>query len=245
MRDDIKAVDVAGFGHRDTEAGLNAVDAAITTRRSVRAFLPNKPVPEELIRLILSVSARAASGTNIQPWHVHVVTGAAKQNVSTAIHARRDETKGKGEAEYNYYPVDWFEPYLGRRRKIGWDLYGLLKIEKGDREKTWKYHGRNYDFFDAPVGLFFSMNRRMERGSLIDMGMFIQSIMVSARGHGLDTCPQAAWIEYPGVVAKTLGFPDEHLLVCGLSLGYEDTTKPENKLVTVREPVDEFTTFLV
>lgn len=217
------------------------VDEAIMSRRSVRAFLP-EPVPEAAVRHILEVASRAPSGTNTQPWRVHVLAGAAKERLSEAVLAER-EGRPRGAAEYHYYPTQWREPYLSRRRKIGWDLYGLLGIEKGDKARMWAQFGRNYRFFDAPVGLIFTIDRDLERGSWLDYGMFLENVMIAARGQGLHTCPQAAWMEYPEVIARVLGIPESEMVVCGMSMGYEDPSKPENKLVTEREPVDGFASF--
>ncbi|MCY4239082.1 MAG: nitroreductase [Rhodospirillaceae bacterium] len=229
-----------GYGRRDPAAGLNDVEAAITTRRSIRAFLRDKPVPRGLIERILNVSARAPSGTNIQPWHVVAVAGDVRDEVCAAIHEKRDGGGGQ-EMGYNYYPVEWFEPYVSRRRKLGWDMYGLLDIKKGEREKTYKQHGRNFDFFDAPVGLFFHMDGRMERGSFLDIGLFIENVMVAARSHGLDTCPQAAWVDYSETIKSCLGIPENHIVLCGMCLGYEDTSAPVNALYSEREPASFFT----
>ena len=230
-----------GFGRPEPDEGLNPVDAAITTRRSVRGFKPD-PVPKETVAHILDVAARAPSGTNIQPWHVWVVAGEAKERVSKAVLNAREA--GDEQHEYAYYPTDWREPYLARRRKVGWDLYSLVGIEKGDKPRMWKQHGRNFEFFDAPVGLFFSIESHLERGSWLDMGMFLEAIMVAARGQGLDTCPQAAWVGYHKAVRAAVGIPDEHTFICGMCLGYADNALPENTLVTVRAPVESFTTFL-
>ncbi len=230
-----------GYGRPEPAPGLNAVDAAITTRRALRAFRPD-PVPQDLIRHILEVAARAPSGTNTQPWIVHVVTGAAKDALTDAVMAVRED-KPKGTAEYRYYPVKWHEPFLARRRTLGWSLYSLLGIEKGDHARTWAQFGRNYVFFDAPVGLIFTIDRDLETGSWLDYGMFLENIMISARGHGLDTCPQAAWMEYPDIVSEVLGIPDDQMVVVGMSLGYADNDKIENTLVTERESVDSFTTW--
>jgi nitroreductase len=147
------------------------------------------------------------------------------------------------EEPYDYYPREWIAPYLNRRRKVGWSLYGLLGIEKNDKEGMHAQHGRNYSFFGAPVGLFFTVDRVMQEGSLLDTGMFLQSVMVAARGHGLDTCPQAAFLKFHQVIASVLHIPDNQMLVCGMSLGYADETSIENTLVTEREPVHAFTTF--
>ena len=216
------------------------VDEAIKTRRSIRAFLPD-PVPQETVRHILEIAARAPSGTNMQPWHVWVVAGEAKAKLSQAVIAARDA--GDEHHDFAYYPDHWIEPFLSRRRKVGYDLYGLVGIEKGDKEAMYRQHTRNFNFFDAPVGLFFTFNRVLETGTWIDVGMFMEAVMVAARGQGLDTCPQAAWVGYHKVVREELGIPDDHAFVSGMSLGYADHSKPENKLVTEREPVEEFTQF--
>lgn len=216
------------------------VDEAILSRRSVRGFRPD-PVPLATVKHILDTAARAPSGTNIQPWLVHAVAGEAQRRLTLAVMKAREERPPK--AEFSYYPIKWFEPYLGRRRKIGWDLYGLLGIAKDDKKAMWRQFGRNYEFFGAPVGLFFAMHRDLEIGSWLDMGMFLQNVMLAARGQGLHTCPQAAWIEYPDVVAAELALPAEHRLVCGMSLGHEDTNEVANRLVTTREPSESFATF--
>lgn len=216
------------------------VDEALNTRRSVRGFLPD-PVPIETLRHILQVSARAPSGTNIQPWFVWAVAGEAKDRLCKAVIAAREA--GEEEHEYAYYPREWPEPYRSRRRKLGWDLYGLVGVEKGDKAGMYRQHTRNFELFDAPVGLFFSMERHLELGSWLDFGMFLQSIMVAARAQGLDTCPQAAWVGYHKPIRKELGIPDNHAFVCGMALGYADNSLPENTLVSEREPVDNFTKF--
>lgn len=218
-----------------------SVDAAITSRRSVRAFLPD-PVPRETIEHILDVAARAPSGTNIQPWFVHVLVGEARERLCRAVLERREQ--GPPDAEMNYYPLKWFEPYLTRRRTLGLALYGLLGLGKEDKEGMWAQFGRNYLFFDAPVGMIFTMHRDLETGSWMDMGMFLQNVMIAARAQGLHTCPQAAWNEYPKTVAEAVGIPDEQIVVCGMALGHEDTSRPENALRSTREPCAAFTRFL-
>lgn len=227
------------------------VDRAITSRRSVRGFL-DTPVPGATIEAILTTAARAPSGTNVQPWKVHVLTGAKKAELTRRILAAHDEEyarRKRGEParhveEYSYYPVEWFEPYLGRRRKIGWDLYGLLGIGKQDYDKMHAQHGRNYEFFGAPVGLIFTIDRRMRQGSWLDYGMFLQSVMVAARARGLDTCPQAAFTQFHRIIARHLGLRDEQTVVCGMSLGWADPAAVENTLITEREPVSGFARFL-
>jgi nitroreductase len=225
-------------------AAIRAVDEAITSRRSIRAFLPT-PVPRETIVDILRVAARAPSGTNTQPWKVHVLTGEALRRLSTAIHAAFDdpEERARHSEEYAYYPTEWRSPYIDRRRKVGWDLYGLLGIGKTDKARMHAQHGRNYLFFDAPVGLIFTIDRVMQQGSWLDYGMFLQNIMVAARARGLDTCPQAAFTQFHRIIEQQLGIGPDEMVVCGMSLGYADPQAVENSLVTEREPVENFTRF--
>jgi len=221
-----------------------AVDFAITSRRSLRAFLPTA-VPRETIESILAVASRAPSGTNTQPWKVHVVTGEAKSRLSAAVLAAHDDpaVARTHTEEWDYYPREWASPYIERRRKVGWDLYGLLGIGKTDRAAMHAQHGRNFRFFDAPVGLVFAIDRVMRQGSYLDYGMFLQSVMVAARGRGLDTCPQAAFMQYHRIIAEQLTIPATEMVVCGMSLGYADASKVENRLRTEREPVGAFATF--
>ena len=226
-------------------ATTQAVDEAITSRRSIRAFLPT-PVPRETIEEILRVASRAPSGTNTQPWKVHVLTGGAKERLSAAIRAAFDDPaeRARHSEEYAYYPTQWQAPYIDRRRKVGWDLYGLLGIGKTDKERMHAQHGRNYAFFDAPVGLIFTIDRVMQQGSWLDYGMFLQNIMVAARARGLDTCPQAAWTQFHRIVLPAIGAAPEEMLVCGMSLGHADPEAIENSLQTEREPVAGFTRFI-
>jgi nitroreductase len=221
------------------------VDAAITSRRSIRAFLPT-PVARATVEEILQVAARAPSGTNTQPWRVYVLTGAARQRLVDAITAIYDDPalRAQHTEEYAYYPTRWIEPYLGRRRKVGWDLYGLLGIGREDKARMHAQHGRNYRFFDAPVGLIFTIDRVMEQGSWLDYGMFLQNIMVAARARGLDTCPQAAFTQFHRVIREQLALPGNEMVVCGMSLGYADMSRIENSLQTEREPVSGFVRFM-
>ncbi|MCM2250258.1 MAG: nitroreductase [Geothrix sp.] len=228
-----------------TGAQTAAVDAALTSRRSMRAFLPT-PVPRETVETILQLASRAPSGTNTQPWQVHVLTGAARDRLCDRIGAIYEDPAelARHEREYDYYPKEWAPPYLDRRRKVGWDLYGLLGLAKTDKEGMHRQHGRNFRFFDAPVGLIFSIDRTMALGSWLDYGMFLQSIMVAARARGLHTCPQAAFTQFHRVIAEELAFRPSQMLVCGMALGYADPAAVENSLVTERAGVSEFTRFI-
>jgi nitroreductase len=228
-----------------TPQSTAAVDAAITTRRSIRAFLPT-PVPRAAVEDILAVAARAPSGTNIQPWvAVHVLMGEPKQALSQAILAAFNDPAQQGQhvEEQAYYPKQWVTPYVERRRKVGLDMYGLLGLGKQDKQGMHEQHGRNYLFFDAPVGLIFTIDRIMQTGSWLDYGMFLQNVMVAARGRGLHTCPQQAFTPFHRVISQQLALPANEMLVCGMALGYADLAAPVNQLVTERVPVSAFARF--
>ncbi len=223
-----------------------SVDAAIQSRFSARAFLPT-PVPRETIESILQVASRAASGTNTQPWKTYVLQGASRdglvQKVCAAHDALRDNPALAAEykEEYDYYPEKWVSPYIDRRRENGWSLYGLLGITKADKDKMHAQHQRNFKLFDAPVGLMFTLDRVMGRGSLVDYGMFLQSIMVAARARGLHTCPQAAWNGFAKIILPHIGAGPDEMLVCGMALGFADESALVNSFHTPREPVAQFT----
>ena len=221
---------------------MMSVEEAITGRRSIRAFL-QKPVPRAVIEQVLGVAGRAPSGSNIQPWKVRVLTGAVKSALSAEM-LRLHDAGAQSNREYNYYPVAWREPYLARRRACGFGLYKTLGLGRDDKAGMHAQHGRNYAFFDAPIGLIFSIDRDMERGSWLDMGMFIQSVMLAARGEGLETCPQAAFASYPDVVQRHAGIPATEMLVCGMALGFADPAAVVNGFVTERLATDNFVTFV-
>jgi nitroreductase len=231
-------------GERLARTGIvprNDVDRALATRFSVRRFRPDPP-PEDLVGHILRVAQRAPSGTNMQPWHAHVVAGATRARLSAALRAAH-EVPSEHRQPYAYYPPEFFEPYLSRRRKVGWDLYGLLGIARGASARMHAQHARNFDFFDAPVGLVFTIDQRLAIGSWLDHGMFLQSVMIAARGHGLHTCPQAAFAPFHRPIREILAIPETETVVCGMALGYADENAPENRLVSERAPLDEVVTF--
>lgn len=224
---------------------LHTVDELIRSRRSLRAFLPT-PVADEDIRAMLDVAARAPSGTNTQPWKVIVLKGNALYRLSQAILAAHNdpEIAKTHTEEYKYYPVEWRSPYIERRRKVGWDLYALLGLARENKAGMHAQHGRNYAFFDAPVGLIFTIDRIMEQGSWLDYGMFLQNLMLAAKARGLDTCPQAAFTQYHRIIEEQLAIPDQEMIVCGMSMGFADYSKIENSLQTERAGVDEFVRFV-
>lgn len=216
-------------------------EEAIASRRSVRAFL-GTPVSRETVERILDIAARAPSGTNMQPWRAHALTGEPLKRLSAALVAEA-LAGAPAESEYRYYPEAFFEPYLSRRRKVGWDLYGLLGIARGEADRMKRQHARNYDFFGAPVGLVFTIDRRLEIGSWLDYGIFLGNVMTAARGMGLDTCPQAAFAPHHRTIREHLPITETEVVVCGMALGHADPAAPENTLVTERVPAAEFCAF--
>ena len=224
---------------------IATVDAAITSRRSVRAFLAT-PVPRQTVEEILAVASRAPSGTNTQPWKAYVLSGEAKAELSRKLIEVYDNPQAAAahSEEYEYYPAEWVSPYIERRRKIGWDMYGLLGIGKGDRERMHAQLGRNYLFFDAPVGVMFTIDRVMGQGSWLDYGMFLEGVMVAARARGLDTCPQVAFLKFHRIILEHVGASPDEMLVCGMSLGHADPAAAVNALATERTPVAGFARFL-
>lgn len=220
----------------------NATEAAILSRRSVRGFLPT-PVSREIVEHLLDVAARAPSGTNMQPWQVIALAGEPLARFSEAVAAAFLAGEEPDGIEQLYYPSPFFEPYLARRRKIGWDLYGILGIGRGDRDKARAHIANNLRYFGAPVGLICTIDRRLELGSWVDYGMFLQNITIAARARGLDTCPMALFAEFPRTVRRLLGLGDGVKVVCGMAIGFEDREVPANRLLTERVPAEEFSEF--
>lgn len=217
---------------------MMTVEEAITGRRSIRAFL-DTPVPRETIDRILTIASRAPSGSNIQPWKVWVLEGEVRKALSAELKAQHDAGI-EGEWPYAYYPVKWRDPYLARRRACGFGLYAKVGIARGDTAAMKAQHGRNFLFFDAPVGLIFTIDDDMEVGSWLDYGMFLQSIMVAARAFGLETCPQAAFAPRHKTIKKRLGIPDSEMVVCGIALGYADWSNTVNEYTPERLPLGQF-----
>lgn len=222
------------------------VDAAITSRMSVRAFA-QEAVPREMVYELLRVASRAPSGTNTQPWKVYVLEGASRDALCQKVCAAHDAIRANPQLAqdyqeaYDYYPEKWVSPYIERRRENGWGLYGLLGIGKADKDKMHLQHQRNYQFFDAPIGLMFTIDRVMGRGSLLDYGTFLQSIMVAARARGLHTCPQAAWNPFASIILPYIGAGADEMLVCAMALGYADEAALVNSFHTPRLAVQDFT----
>jgi len=225
------------------------VDEAIEGRQSIRAFL-DRPVPRGTLGEILAVASRAPSGANSQPWKAYVLQGACRDTLAEKVCAAHDSVYADParaadfREAYDYYPRQWISPFLERRRENGWGLYGLLGIQKGEKDKMHAQHQRNFRFFDAPVGLMFTVHGIMGQGALIDCGAFLQNIMVAARARGLDTCPQAAWNSYASIILPHIGAGPDEMLVCGMALGYADPSALVNTFRTPRAPVGDFTVWL-
>lgn len=228
---------------------VSTLDAVIRARQSIRAFQAT-PVPAEVLKEILQLAARAPSGTNTQPWRTYIVQGSSQATLVAKVCAahdalRQDPSLAQQFTEpYDYYPEKWVSPFIDRRRENGWGLYGLLGIGKGDKDKMHAQHQRNYRFFDAPVGMFFTLDKIMGRGSLVDYGMFLQNLMLAAQVRGLATCPQAAWNAYSSIILPHLGAEANEMLVCGLSIGYADQAAVVNSYYTPRVEAESFTTWL-
>ncbi len=226
-----------------------SVDEAITSRMAVRAFT-QQAVPRQTLEELLQLASRAPSGTNTQPWKVYVVQGASRDALVDKVCAVHDAIRdnpalaAEYQEQYDYYPAQWFSPYIDRRRENGWGLYGLLGIGKADRDKMHLQMQRNFRFFDAPVGLFFTVHRNMGRGALLDYGTFLQNIMLAARGRGLHTCPQQAWNLFNKISLAHIGAGADEMQVCGMALGYADASAIVNTFHTPRVPVAEFTHWL-
>ena len=214
------------------------VKTALQQRKSTRAFL-DKPVSMELVNTILEQAKTAPSGVNTQPWQVAVVTGESKKNLNEKMESTF-RAGNKGTMDYAYYPSEWQEPYKARRKACGLLMYSTLDIKREDKEKQLNQWAANYRAFDAPVMLLFFIDKILEKGSYVDYGMFLQSVMLSAVEHGLATCPQAALGEYPDIARQELGYDDDKVLICGIALGYEDTSAIVNSYRTEREPLDHF-----
>ena len=222
---------------------------AITSRMSVRAFTKDA-VSKEVILKLLNISARAPSGTNTQPWKAYVVEGKALEELCGKVCAAYDaiaanpELAKEYQPAYDYYPAKWCSPYIDRRRENGWGLYGLLGITKGDKDKMHAQHRKNFEAFGAPVSLFFTIDKELGKGSMLDYGMFLQNIMVAARGEGLDTCPQAAWNDYAKIILPMIGAKENEMLVCGMALGYANKNDIVNGFHTPRVSAEDFTTWV-
>ncbi len=218
------------------------VSEAVDSRMSCRAFL-STPVAPKVVRGILEAAKRAPSGGNLQPWHVYVLTGEPLQELLADVRTKLlANPTGEG-AEYDVYPPKLTEPYRSRRFKCGEDLYATINIARENRPERLQQFARNYELFGAPVALFFAVDRQMGIGQWVDLGMFMQTIMLLAREYGLHTCPQESWAVWHRTVEAHLQIPPQLMFFCGMALGYRDETAPINRLRTDRASLEEFAVF--
>jgi nitroreductase len=220
---------------------LNVSDA-LNSRRSVRGFL-DKPVTAEVIRRVLHTAARAASGGNLQPWHIHVVACDSLRDLKAIMAKRVVEAPGGEPVDYKIYPDNLWSPYRERRYKIGEDLYASLSIPREDKAGRARQFARNFQFFGAPMALFCYIDRGMGQPQWSDLGMYLQSVMLLLREEGLDSCAQECWSIYPQTISAFVNAPEKHMIFCGMAIGYADPNEPANRLVTYRAPLEEFVSF--
>ena len=218
------------------------VSEAILSRHSIRAFL-DKPVARTVVEEILEIARYAPTGGNLQPWHVYVAAGASRDRLIGRVAAGLPDHPLGGQPEYHVYPSPLQEPYRSRRYKLGEDMYSTIDVDREDKPGRLRQFARNWEFFGAPVGLFFTLDRNMQEGQWADVGMFMQNIMLLARERGLDTCAQESWASWHEIVREELGIPDEQILFCGMALGYADPEHPINSLRAERESVAGFARF--
>jgi nitroreductase len=215
---------------------------AVASRYSCRAFLPT-PVPEKIVRDILERASRAASGGNLQPWRVHALAGKKLEALRAIVRSRLDELPRFEGAEYDIYPRDLKEPYESRRHRSGVMLYQSVGVTREDRAGRYRQYARNFLFYDAPVGMFFSIDRSMGPPQWSDLGGYIQTVMLLARDYGLHSCAQEAWTHMHKTLPPFLGLPPEYMLFCGMALGHADPDAPINNWHSPREPLDAFASF--
>ena len=218
------------------------VTEAIKTRFSCRSFL-DKPVERGLLESIVTQATQSPSGGNLQPWHVHVLTGEAMRSFKTRIESEMTEHPMGETPEYDVYPPKLKEPYRTRRYKCGEDLYASIQITREDKPARLRQFANNYRFFGAPAALMIAVDRVMNEPQFSDLGMYLMSVMLLAREAGLHTCGQEAWASWHRVISEFVRLPPEHMVFCGLAIGYADETHPINGWRTDRAPLEEVITW--
>lgn len=227
--------------HELSKPAADVFEAA-RTRRSIRAFKADA-IPAETLREIVALGRHAPSGSNIQPWRVHVLTGATLKRVGSSIQQAFLNDEKDHKRDYNYYTDPIEEPYLARRRACGWGLYGTLGIGRGGHEKSKAYRASNYVFFDAPAGLVLTIDRTLEVGSWFDYGLFAQTLMLAARARGLHTCAEASIASYPDIVRRELGITRDWTIMCGIAMGYAQDDAVVNTFQPERIALEDYATF--
>jgi nitroreductase len=225
------------------EAAAGPFDQVILSRFACRDFT-DRPVSRHMIEEILDVARFAPSGANIQPWQVHVLAGQQKDKISTALVNAHRETRDQHVSEYTYYPAELPEPYLSRRAQFGHLFYGSLGIARSDAEARANQTARNYTFFGAPVGMIVTIDRRLAIGNWLDLGMFIQTVLLAARARGLDSCPQETFAKYHRLLRAMLPIPAEQMVVCGISIGWARDEARRSQRLMPRADITEFASFI-
>ena len=214
---------------------------AVASRYSCRAFLPT-PVPESVVRDIVARASRAPSAGNVQPWRIYAIAGKRADALKSLLAPRMDELpKGEG-GDYRIFP-EMEEHYRSRRFEVGEMLYHSIGVPRADKPARYRQYARNFQFFGAPVGLFFALDKSFGVAQWADIGGLLQTVMLLARGHGLHTCPQQAWVSWHKTVREFLALPDNLMVYSGMSLGHADETAPINNWRSPRAPLDDFATF--
>jgi nitroreductase len=229
----------------DPGSALNSVSAVdhVMRGRFANRFFVDRPVGLATITEIIEVARHAGTGANVQPWRVHVVTGHAKGTLTRAIGVAHETAPGAHLAEYNYFPENLPEPYASRRREFGAVFYGSIGVDAKDQAARAAQTARNYQFFDAPVGLIFTIDRHLEKGSWLDLGMFIQNVMLAARARGLDTCTQEFFARYHAVIRHHLPLSPEEMVVCGMSVGFADPEWSQRRRPMPKAPIEDIASF--
>ncbi len=220
-----------------------SVSEAVENRKSIRVFL-DTPVEDRLIRDVLTKAARAPSGGNVQPWRLYVLNGDPHARFVAMMEQKLAEGESTETPEYNMYPPSLKEPYRSTRFKVGEDMYALLGIKREDKLARLEWLKNNLRFFGASAAVFCFTDRVMGPPQWSDLGMYLQTAMLLFQEAGVDTCAQESWSRWPKTVAEFVGAPDELMLFCGLAIGYKDPDHPVNTLVSDREPLEKFATFL-
>ncbi len=224
------------------------VTEAILSRNSARVFAKNKTIPHDVLLQMLRLARFAPSGGNLQPWHVHVLTGRKLDSLRHEVYKKTLENPAGEGSEYHIYPPGLTDPYRTRRRKCGKDLYGSLGIGRGDVQKKLQQVRQNFLFYGAPVGLVVTVDKQMNQPQFVDLGLFLGHLCLLGRERGIDSCLQEAWALWPKTIREQLGVPDNHLVFCGVALGYKPRNLPSpqkelNDLATERANLGEFVTF--
>jgi len=225
---------------------LNAtpfIDELIRERRSKRAFL-DRPIPLDTVKEILSTAKYAPSSSNTQPWRCYVLTGEARERVTRAAVAEFRAHHDTLAPEYPFFPQPMHDPYASRFNTFRGQLGDAQGVHRSDKTGRMRDVERQFLFFDAPVGIIFTMDRRLEWASFLCYGCFLQNVMLGAKGRGLDTCPQQIWSLQHHILRDELGIAEGEMVIAGMSMGWADNSKPENRMTLQKLELEHFASFI-